>query len=147
MWARTPAQCQKNAIAALARPSKAKSLWVDAGYSDKATGDNVEHHNNASPTTCRDCVMTGQMPVRDAGGNAGVSRAATPAQQGQRHQRDTGNDAGAMPATSTARCWQGCQRLSRLLHDWADTSLQCWQQCKGNKGKDASATRAKAPTQ
>ena len=47
MQAKTPAQCQKNAIAALARPSKAKLQWADAGYSDEATGNNVEHHNNA----------------------------------------------------------------------------------------------------
>jgi hypothetical protein len=47
MRARTPAQRQKNAIAAFARPLKAKLLWASAGYSDEATGDNVEHHNNA----------------------------------------------------------------------------------------------------
>jgi hypothetical protein len=70
----------KNTIAALARPSKAKSLWADAGYSDKATGDDDERDNDASPATCCDCIMTGRMPVRDAGGNAGVPRAAMPAQ-------------------------------------------------------------------
>jgi hypothetical protein len=30
---------KKNAIAALARPSKAKLLWADNGYSNKAMGD------------------------------------------------------------------------------------------------------------
>jgi hypothetical protein len=79
MRARTPAQRKKNAIAASAGLSKAKLLWADAGYSNKATGNEDEHDNDASPATCRDCVMTGQMPVRDAGGNAGVTRAATPA--------------------------------------------------------------------
>ncbi len=147
MWARTPAQHQKNAIAALARLLKAKSLWANAGYSDEATGDNVEHHNNASLTTCPDCVMTGQMPVCDAGSDAGVPRVAMPAQQGQRRPRDEGNDASATPAKSMARCWQGCQRVSRLLRDWADASSRCWRQRKGNKGNDASATREKVPSQ
>ncbi len=73
-------QRHKNTIAALARPSKAKLLWVNAGYSDKATGDDDERDNNASPATCCDCVMTGQMPVCDAEGNASVTRAVTPAQ-------------------------------------------------------------------
>jgi hypothetical protein len=136
----------KNAIAALARPSKAKLLWANDGYSNEAKGDNVEHHNNASPMTCHDCIMTGQMPVCDAGSNAGVPRVATPAQQGQKRLHDKGNNAGATPAMSTARCWQGRQRMPRLLHDWADASLQCWRQHKGNKGNNASATRAKAPT-
>ncbi len=105
MQARTPAQRQKNAIAASARPSKAKVLWADAGYSNEATGNNVERNNDTSPTTCRNCVMTGQMPVCDAGGNRGVSRAAMPAQQGQRCPRDKGNNAGAMLATTMAQCW------------------------------------------
>jgi hypothetical protein len=91
--------------------------------------------------------MTGQMPVCDAGGNVGVPRAATPARQGQRHPHDKGNNASTTLATSTARCWQGRQRVLQLLHDWADASLQYWWQCKGNKGNNASATRAKAPTQ
>jgi hypothetical protein len=147
MRARTPAQRRKNTIAAVARLSKAKLLWADTGYSNEATGNSVEHHNNASPMTCRDCVMTGQMPVRDAGGNRGVTRAATPARQGQRRPCNKGDDASAMPATSMARCWQGRQRMSRLLRDWADASSRCWQQCKGDKGNNASAMRAKAPTQ
>jgi hypothetical protein len=79
MRARTPAQCQKNAIAASARPSKAKLLWTNARYNNKATGNNDEGDNNTSPATCCNCVMTGQMPVRDAGGNAGVTRATMPA--------------------------------------------------------------------
>ncbi len=70
----------KNAIAAFARPLKAKSLWANAGYSNKATGNDDERNNNTSLATCRDCVMTGQMPVHDAGGNMGVTRAATPVQ-------------------------------------------------------------------
>jgi hypothetical protein len=126
---------------------KAKLLWANAGYSNETTGDNVEHHNNASLMTCHDCVMTGQMPVRDAGGNAGVPRAAMPAQQGQRRLRDKGNDASATPATSMARCWQGRQCVSQLLRDWADASLRCWRQCKGDKGNDASTTRETVPTQ
>jgi hypothetical protein len=147
MWVRTPMQCQKNAIAALARPSKAKLLWADAGYSNKATGDGVERNNDASPATCHDCIMIGWVPVCDAGGNAGVLRAATPAQQGQRRPHDKGNNAGAMPATTMARCWQWRQRVSQLRRDWEDASLRCWQQCKDNKGNNVSATRAKAPMQ
>jgi hypothetical protein len=52
-----------------------------------------------------------------------------------------------MPATTMAQYWQWRQRVLRLLRDWADASLQCWRQCKGNKGNDASATRAKVPMQ
>jgi hypothetical protein len=52
MQARTPAQRQKNAIAALARQSKAKLLWADAGYSNKATGNKDMCNNNASPAMC-----------------------------------------------------------------------------------------------
>jgi hypothetical protein len=106
MQARTPAQRQKNAISALARPSKAKSLWANAGYSNKATGDDDECNNDASPAMCRDCIMTGWVPVRDADGNTGVLRAATPVQRGQRRLHDKGNDAGATPATTMVRCWQ-----------------------------------------
>jgi hypothetical protein len=147
MRARTPAQRQKNAIAALARQLKAKLLWADAGYSNQATGNDDERDNNASPATCRNCIMIGWMPVRDAGGNAGVPRATMPARQGQRCPHDEGNDAGAMPATMMARCWQWRQHMLRLRRDWADASSQCWQQREGNKGNDASATRTKAPTQ
>jgi hypothetical protein len=72
------------------------------GYSNKATGNDDEWDNNASPGTCRDCIMTGRMPVRDAGGNAGVSRAVTPAQRGQRRTWDEGDNASATPATMMA---------------------------------------------
>ncbi len=130
--ARTPSQRQKNAIAALARPSKAKSLRVDARYSNKATGYDNERNNNASLAMCCNCVMTGQMPVRDAGGNASVTRATTPVQQGQRCLCSKGNNAGTMPATRTEQCWQQRQRMLRLLCGWPDTSLQCWRQCKGD---------------
>jgi hypothetical protein len=68
--------------------------------------------------------MTGQMPVRDAGGNMGVPRAAMLALQGQRRLHDKGKNASTTPATSTARCWQGRQRVLRLIHDWADASLR-----------------------
>jgi hypothetical protein len=137
----------KNAIAALARLLKAQSLWADAGYSDKATGNNVERTKNASPMTCRNCIMTGQMPVRDAVGNAGVPRAATLVQQGQTHPRNKGNDAVATLATTMVQCWQWCQRVLWLLCDWGDASLQCWWQRKGDKGNNASTMRAKVPTQ
>ena len=107
MRERTPVQHQKNAIAAfLPDCQRPKLLWADAGYSNKATENDVEHDKDASPRTCCDCVMTGQMPVCDAGGNAGALRVATPAQHGQRHLRNKGNNAGATPATSIARCWQ-----------------------------------------
>jgi hypothetical protein len=39
--------------------------------------------NDAS--ACRNCFMTGQMPVCDAGGNARATRSTMPAQQGQKH--------------------------------------------------------------
>jgi hypothetical protein len=87
------------------------------------------------------------MPVCNAGSNAGVPRAAMPAQRGQRHPRNEGNSAGATPTTTTVWCWQWRQCVSRLLCDWADASLQCWRQCKSNKGNNASMTRAKAPMQ
>jgi hypothetical protein len=106
MRARTPAQRQRNAIAALARPLKAKLLRANAGYSDKATGKDDERNNNASPAMCHNCVMSGRMPVHDAGGNAGVPRVATPAQQGQRRPHDEGDNARATPATTMAQCWQ-----------------------------------------
>jgi hypothetical protein len=78
MQARMPAPRQKNAIAALARPLKAKLLWADTGYSNKATGNNNERDNNASPAMCHDCIMTGQMPLCDAGGDTVVTRSTTP---------------------------------------------------------------------
>jgi hypothetical protein len=37
--------------------------------------------------------------------------------------------------------------VSQLLRDWADASLQCWRQRKGNEGNNVSATRAKASAQ
>ncbi len=79
---------------------------ANAGYSNKATGDNDERNNDASLATCCDYVLTGQMPVRDAGGDAGMPRAATPALRGQRHPCDEGDNAGAMPATTRVQCWQ-----------------------------------------
>jgi hypothetical protein len=42
---------KENAIAVLARLSKAELLWTNAGYSGKATGNNNECNNNASPAT------------------------------------------------------------------------------------------------
>jgi hypothetical protein len=128
------------------QPSKAKSLWAKAGYSNKATGNDDERDNNALPATCCDCVMTGCMPVHDAGGNTGVLRAAMPAQQRWRHPCKKGNDAGTTPATTMVRCWQWCQHVLQLRCDWADASSQCWRQCKDNEGNNASATRAKVPT-
>jgi hypothetical protein len=147
MRVRTPAQHWKNAIASLARPLKAKLLWADAGYSNKATGNDNERDNNTSPATCCDCIMTGQMPVHDAGSNVGVTRAMMSARQGQRRPRDKGNNAGATLAKTTVHCWRWRQHVSRLLRDWADASLRCWQRQEGNKGNNASTTRAKAPAQ
>ncbi len=85
---------------------KAKLPWADAGYSNKATGDDDERDNDALPVTCCDCVMTRQMPVRDAGWDAGRPRVATPALKGQRRPRDMGDNAGPTPATTRAQCWQ-----------------------------------------
>jgi hypothetical protein len=36
--------------------------------------------------------------------------------------------------------------MLQLFCDWADASLECRRQCKGNKGNNASAMGAKAPT-
>jgi hypothetical protein len=63
----------------LARLSKAKSLWTNAVYSNKATGDGDECGNNASPETCRICVVNEKMPVCDADSNASVTRVTMPA--------------------------------------------------------------------
>ncbi len=112
--AMTPVRCtqghQRNANKMQLLPRldhrRPKSLRADFRYSNKATSNNVERGNNTSPTTGRNCVMTGQMPVCDADSNAGVPRAATPAQQGQRHPRNKGDHAGATLATTRARCWQ-----------------------------------------
>jgi hypothetical protein len=61
--------------------------------------------NDAS--VCCNCFVTGQMLVRDAGGNTKATRATMPAQQGQKRPRNEGVDAGLMPATRTkAQCWQ-----------------------------------------
>jgi hypothetical protein len=74
---------------------------------------------------CRDCFVTGQMPVCNAGGNKKVTRATMPVQQGQRRSHEDSNDASTMPATTTVQCWQ-------------------WR--RHNVGKDASTMPAKTPT-
>jgi hypothetical protein len=33
----------------------------------------------------------------------------------------------------------------QLRFDWADTSSQCWRQCRGGKGNKTSATRQRRP--
>jgi hypothetical protein len=104
--------CQRpchNTITALARPPMAQLLWANAGYSDKVTG-NDEHNNKASPATDCDCVMTGKMPVCDAGAvrvcrgwqhqcykgkNIRVTRVTMLALLRQRQWRGAGNDASA----------------------------------------------------
>ncbi len=121
--AMTPVQCgqvhQHNAKKMPLLPwpdrQRPKLLRADAGYSNEATENDIERNNDASPTTGCNCVMTGQMPVCDAAGNAGVRRAAMPAQQGQRRPRDEGNNAGAMSATTTAQCWQSCNNNGAML--------------------------------
>jgi hypothetical protein len=153
-------------------------------YSDKATGNNNERGNNASPETCCDCVMTGQTPVCDAGSNAGVTRVMTPAQQEGQCWRNAGSNNGAVLAMTPACVakhsagkdaiaalvgpskaklpWNNVgysdkatgkeddhnnnamnADMSRLRRGWADASLQCWRQCRGGKGGNASAIRAK----
>jgi hypothetical protein len=138
---------KKNRHCCLGQTVEGQIAVGDARYSDEARGDDNEHNNNASPATCRDCVMTGQMPVHDAGGNMGVTRATTPVQWGQRRPRNKGNNAGAMPEKLTARCWWWRQRVLQLLCDWADASLWCWRQQEGDESNNASVTRAKAATQ
>ncbi len=106
----TPAQCgqgcqrdaKEKAIAALARLLKAKSPWTNAVYSNKATGNEDERGNNASPASCRNCVMTGQTPVCDAGSNTGVTRVTTPAQQGGQCWHNAGSNNGVMLAMMPA---------------------------------------------
>jgi hypothetical protein len=157
MWARTPAQRQKTAIPALARPSKAELLWADAGYSDEAMGDDVERDNEASPTTCRDCVMTGQMPVCDAGSNTGVPRWQRQRNMGkdtrttrgtmlalrrQRQWRDAGNDASAccnciVTGQTLVRDAGGNSKAMRAM-----MPAQRRQKRPRDKGNDAGATAA-----
>ncbi len=139
MLAKTPAQRQKNAIAALARPLKAESLWADAGYSNKAMGDDVERNNNALPTTCCNCIMTGQMPVCDAGGNVGM-----PKWQCQRNMgKDTRTTRGTMPALHR-------QHQRRDAGDDASACCNCFvtgQTPVRDAGGNAGATRAMMPAQ
>jgi hypothetical protein len=191
----TPARCRQGcqcdakekAIAASAGPLKAKLPWTNAVYSDEATGNYDERGIDASPATSRDCVMTGQMPVRDAGSDAGATRVTTLAQQGGRCRRNAGSNDGAMLAMtpvcvakhsagkdanaasgrpSKAKLpWNNVgysnkatgkkddhndnatyADMSRPRCGWADTSLQCWRQCGGNEGGNASAMRAKTPS-
>jgi hypothetical protein len=152
MRARTPAQRHKNAIAALARPSKAKSLWADARYSNKATGNDVEHNNNALPTMC---VMTGQMPVCDAGGNAGVprwqrqhdigkdtrtTRGMMPVLRWQRQQRDAGDDASKCRNCFVTGQTPVCDAGSNAKATRATMPARRGQKCPCNKGNDVGAT-------
>jgi hypothetical protein len=139
MRARTPAQRQKNTIAALARLSKAKLLWAEAGYSNEATGDDNERNNDASLTTCCNSVMIGWVPVYDAGGNTGVPRAAMPAWQGQRRPCNKGDDAGATPATTMAQCWHDASACRNCV------VTRQTQVC--NAGSNAKMTRATMPAQ
>ena len=71
----------------------AQLLWANAGYSNKAAGNN-ERDNKASPAMGCDCVMTGKMPVRDAG----TARVC----QGWQHQRYKGKNARVTRATMPA---------------------------------------------
>jgi hypothetical protein len=71
----------------------AQLLWANAGYSDKVPGNN-ERNNDASPAMGCDCVMTGQMPVWDAG--------AAQVCQGWQHQRYKGKNARVTRATMPA---------------------------------------------
>ncbi len=77
----------KDANAALVGPSKAKLPWNDVGYSNKATGEEDDHNDDATYAD-----------------------------------------------------------MSQLHHGWADASLQCWRQCRGDKDGNASAMRAKTPS-
>jgi hypothetical protein len=58
-------QCNigKNASAASARPSKAKSQWSDAGDGNKAIGNGKETATTPHTPTCCNCGGTGQTPV------------------------------------------------------------------------------------
>jgi hypothetical protein len=157
MWARTPAQRQKNAIAALARPLKAEPLWADAGYSDEATGNDVECDNDALPTTCRDCVMIGQMPVCDAGGDTGVprwqcqrdmgkdthtTRGTMPALRRQRQWRDAGNDASACCDCFVTGQTPVCNAGSNAKATRTTMPARRGQKHPRDKGNDAGATAA-----
>jgi hypothetical protein len=59
---------------------------------------------------CCNCVVVGQMPVCDAGGNANAMRAKRPAQREQQRQFNAGNDNSAMLARMPAQRGQRCQR-------------------------------------
>jgi hypothetical protein len=79
MRARTLAQRQKNCHHCLGQTIKSQIAVDQRWLQDKATGDEDERNNVASPATCGDCIMTGQTLVFDAGSSAGVTRATTPA--------------------------------------------------------------------
>jgi hypothetical protein len=60
--------------------------------------------------TCCDCIMVGQTPICNAGGNASAMRATRPARHGQQRQCNAGNNNSAMLAWMPAQCGQGRQR-------------------------------------
>jgi hypothetical protein len=72
-------------------------IAANAGYSNKVTGNN-EHDNNASPVTCCNYVMTGQMPVCDAG--------AARLCRGWQHQRYKDKNARVTRETMLVICWR-----------------------------------------
>jgi hypothetical protein len=157
-------QPRHNTIAALARLPTAQFLWANAGYSNKVMG-NDEHDNNASPAMGCNCVMTGQMPVRDAvaaqvcqgwqhqcykGNNAHVMRATMPVLRRQRQWRGAGNDAsaccdclvtGQTPGRDAGGEAKAMSKTGAMMPARGGQRHQC------NASGDAKTTRASTPVQ
>ncbi len=157
-------QPRHNTIAALARLPTAQLLWANTGYSNKVTGNN-ERDNNTSPATGCDCIMTGQMPVCDAGAaqvcqgwqhqcykgnNARVMRATMPALLRQQQCRGAGNDASmccdCLMTGQTPGCNAGGEAKA-MSETGAMTPARGGQRHQCNASGDTSATRASAPVQ
>ncbi len=157
-------QPRHNTIAALARPPMAQLLWANAGYSNKVTG-NHERDNDASPATGCDCIMTGQMPVCDAGAaqvcrgwqhqcykgnNARVTRATMPALHWQQQWHGAGNDASAccdclMTGQMPGRDAGGKAKV--MSKTGAMVPARGGQRHQRNASGDTSATRVSTPVQ
>jgi hypothetical protein len=101
-------QCNagKDTSTASAGPSKAKLLWSDAGDGNKAISNDKEMARTPHTPTCRDCGGTGQMPVQNAGSDAGDNEGENASTTKGRCPHDEGDNAGIAPAIMTVRCWQ-----------------------------------------
>jgi len=113
-----PAQCGqgrqhnagKDANAASAGSSKAKSPWNNAGYDNEATGTDNDHDNNTMHTDVLRLRCGWADTSCNAGGDASAMRAKRPAQRGQQRQCNAGNNNNAMLAWMPVQNGQRHQR-------------------------------------